>query len=89
MMTILSCIPAAVAALLGFDASFLVVANSLPSRCVRLGVCPREGPHFISPDRGNADPLAVLQIGFASDGDHARRGLLRISAYGQARKHNI
>jgi hypothetical protein len=40
-------------------------------------------------DCSNADPLAVLQIGFASDGDHARRGLLRISAYGQARKHNI
>jgi hypothetical protein len=77
MMTILSCFPAAVAALLGFDASFLVVANSLPSRCVRLGVCHRArkfrlGPHFISPDRSNADPLAVLQIGFASDGDRAR-----------------
>jgi hypothetical protein len=40
MMTILSCIPAAVATLLGFDASFLVVANSLPSRCVRLAFAP-------------------------------------------------
>jgi hypothetical protein len=58
-MTILSCIPAAVAALLGFDASFLVVANSLPSRCVRLGVCPRARKFRLEPARISSRLIAA------------------------------